>query len=147
QGRHKLKFNEALKRVLDHLVTGLIENTRRQIQASGVKDVESVRRHPARLASFSAEVAGHNASLKRFLNARLYSHPILAEERDRSVAALDALFRFLLEHPDRMPKYYADLAQSAHRHRVVCDYIAGMTDHYLLRQCHELLGTSATRTQ
>jgi dGTPase len=145
QGRHKLKFNEALKRVLNHLVSNLIENTRRQVEASGVENVEDVRRHPLRLAGFSAEVAGHNSSLKQFLNARLYSHAMLAEERDHSVAALDALFRFLLERPDRMPRYYADLAQSAPRHRVVCDYIAGMTDHYLLRQCHDLLGASEGR--
>ena len=41
-----------------------------------------------------------------------------------------------------MPKHYADLAQREPRHRVVCDYIAGMTDHFLLRQCHELLGAA-----
>jgi dGTPase len=146
QGQHKLKFNEALKRVLDHLVTGLIENTRCQIEASGVENVEDVRRHPVCLVGFSAEIAAQNASLKRWLNARLYSHPILAEERSRSVAALDALFRFLWEHPGRMPAYYADLAQSAPRHRVVCDYIAGMTDPYLLRQCRELLGALAGGT-
>lgn len=139
QGRHKLKFNEALKRVLDHLVTGLIDHTRRQIASSGVETVEDVRRHPARLAGLSAEIAEQNAALKRFLNTQLYSHPTLAEERDRSVASLDALFRFLLGHPDRMPAYYAELARSTPPHRVVCDYIAGMTDHYLLRQCRDLL--------
>ena len=43
-----------------------------------------------------------------------------------------------------MPKSYADLADRTDpRHRVVCDYIAGMTDHYLLRQCHDLLGIKA----
>jgi dGTPase len=145
-GRHKLKFNEALKRVLDHLATSLIENTRRQIEASGVETVEDIRRQPVRLAGMSQVVARENATLKRFLTARLYSHPSLAEERDRSVASLDALFRYLLEHTDRMPAYYAELARTTPRHRVVCDYIAGMTDHFLLRQCRELLGASAAGT-
>lgn len=72
--------------------------------------------------------------------SRVYSDPAIAGERSHSVAQLDALFSFFLAHPDRMPKYYADLALSSPRHRVVCDYIAGMTDHFLLRQCHELLG-------
>ncbi len=105
------------------------------MEASGVKNVEDVRRHANRLAGFSAGVARQNAGLKQFLNARVYSHPAISEERDRSVLALDALFRFFLDHPDRMPKHYAELAQSEPRHRVVCDYIAGMTDHFLLRQC------------
>ena len=92
----------------------------------------------------AAAAAGEDASLKRFLNSRVYSHPAIAEERGRSVAALDALFHFFLDHPESMPKHYADLAQSEPRHRIVCDYIAGMTDHFLLRQCHELLGAPAT---
>jgi dGTPase len=142
-GLHKLKFNEALKRVLDRLATDLIEQTRREADASGVKSVDDFRRLPKRLASFSREVAEQNGQLKRYLFSRLYSQPAIAEDRDRSVAALDALFQFFLEHPERMPKYYAELAKEEPPHRVVCDYIAGMTDHFLLRQCHELLGTPA----
>ena len=140
QGRHKLKFNEALKRVLDQLATNLIENTRRAAEASGVENVQDIRGHAQRLAGFSAGAAEHSASLKRFLYSHLYSHPAIAEDRERSVAALDALFVSFLEHPDRMPPFYAEQAQREPRHRVVCDYIAGMTDHFLLRQCHELLG-------
>ncbi|MBZ5694535.1 MAG: deoxyguanosinetriphosphate triphosphohydrolase [Acidobacteriia bacterium] len=143
RGLRKLKFNEALKRVLNHLATDLIENTRRQVEASGVETVEDVRRQEKRLAGFSSEAAGQNADLKRFLTSRVYSHPAIVEDRDRSVGALDALFRFFVEHPDRMPKQHARLAQSEPPHRVVCDYIAGMTDHFLLRQCHDLFGGPA----
>jgi dGTPase len=145
QGRHKLKFNEALKRVLDLLATDLVEQTRRAAEASAVETVEDVRRQP-RLAGFSAPVAEQNAALKRFLNARLYSQAAIAEDRERSVALLDELFRFFFAHLDRMPEYYAELAAREPRHRVVCDYIAGMTDHFLLRLCRELLPASASRT-
>jgi len=145
QGRHKLKFNEALKHVLDLLATDLVEQTRRAAEASGVETVEDVRRQP-RLARFSAPVAEQNATLKRFLNARLYSQAAIAEDRERSVAQLDELFRFFFAHPDRMPEYYAGLAARQPRHRVVCDYIAGMTDHFLLRLCRELLPAPAART-
>jgi dGTPase len=144
-GLRKLKFNEALKQIFDRLATDLIDNTRRQVGASGVQNVEDVRRHPNRLAAFSSEVARQNAGLKQFLNARVYSDPAISEERDRSVAALDALFLFFLDHPDRMPRHYSELAQNEPRHRVVCDYIAGMTDHFLLRQCRELLGDPVSR--
>jgi dGTPase len=146
EGLRKLKFNEALKRVLDRLATDLIENTRRQVQESGVESVEDVRARKKRLAGFSAGVAAENASLKRFLMSRVYSDPAIAEERERSVAALDALFCFFLEHPERMPAHYAELARCEPRHRIVCDYIAGMTDHFLLRQCHQMLGPPAQKT-
>jgi dGTPase len=145
-GRRKLKFNEALKHVLDLLATDLIENTSRTIGPSGVKTVEDVRCQPNRLAEFSPEVAKQNASLKSFLLANLYSQPTIAEDRDRSVAALEALFRFFLEHPERMPPQYAEAAGREPRHRVICDYIAGMTDHFLLRQVHEVLGVPAAHS-
>jgi dGTPase len=145
-GKQKLKFNEALKQVLDLLATDLIETTRSRTEDSGVQTVEDIRRQAHRLAGFSPAVAKLNGDLKRFLFARLYSQPAIVEDRDRSVAALDALFSFYLEHPDRMPPQHAELALRQPRHRVVCDYIAGMTDHFLLRQCRDLLGLPAEPT-
>jgi dGTPase len=141
--KEKLKFNEALKQVLDRLATDLIENTRRQIEQARVFSVEDVRRQPRRLVAFSPEIAQQNGALKRFLFARLYSDAAIAEDRDRSVAALDSLFSFFLEHPERMPGQYAEQARREPVYRIVCDYIAGMTDHFLLRQRRELLGTNA----
>jgi dGTPase len=146
QGLEKLKFNEAVKRVLDHLATGLIENTRSVVAASGVQSVDDVRHAPRRLAGFSASLAAENVVLKKFLLARLYDNPAIVGDRERSVEALAQLFDFYLEHPNAMPNAYAELAQRAPKHRVVCDYIAGMTDHFLLRQHAELLGTSSARS-
>jgi dGTPase len=142
----KLKFNEAAKRVLDHLATGLIENTRSVIAASGVQSVEDVRQAPRRLAGFSATLAAENASLKEFLVARLYSHPTIVSDREHSVEALGELFDLYMEHPERMPRAYGELARQNPRYRVVCDYIAGMTDHFLLRQHAELLGTASAKS-
>jgi dGTPase len=146
QGLQKLKFNEAAKRVLDHLATGLIENTRSVVASSGVQSVEDVRHEPRRLAGFAAPLAAENAVLKKFLLIRLYNEPAIVADRERSVEALAQLFDFYVEHPGAMPKSYAALTQRNSKYRVVCDYIAGMTDHYLLRQHKKLLGTSKVRT-
>lgn len=142
-GLEKLKFNEAIKRMLDHLATALIENTRAAAAASGAQSVEDVRRFPKRLAGFSPQVASESAALKKFLLARLYDHPAIVMDRQRSVAALGQLFDFYLDHPEAMPKSYTELAKIGPRYRVVCDYIAGMTDHFLLRQHRDLIGTSS----
>jgi dGTPase len=146
QALEKLKFNEAAKRVLDYLATGLIENTRSIVAASGVQSVEDVRHAPRRLAGFSASLIAENAALKKFLHARLYNNPAIVGDRERSVEALAQLFAYYVEHPAAMPKAYAELAQRAPKYRVVCDYIAGMTDHFLLRQHTELLGSSSARS-
>ncbi|MDE3110007.1 MAG: deoxyguanosinetriphosphate triphosphohydrolase [Acidobacteriota bacterium] len=142
-GRRQLKLNEALKRVLDYLATDLIENTRSKVEASGAKSVEDIRSQNARLAAFSPDAARAAERLKGFLNEHLYSNPAIAEERERSVEALDELFSLYLENPARMPASYAARAKREPVHRVACDYIAGMTDQFLLRQHGELIGASA----
>lgn len=144
-GATKLTFNEALKRVFNGFATDLIENTQRAIDRSGVRTVEDVRSQPSRLAGFSQAVAEQNTLLKRFLSAKIYSHEAIVEDRNRSVEALDALFQLFLDHPERMPEPYANQAEQTPRARVVCDYIAGMTDHFLLRQWRELLTPGAPR--
>jgi dGTPase len=145
--RTKLKFNEANKRALDRLVTDMIEHTRTQLAASGARSVEDVRQYSRRLASFSPEGTRHNIAWKKFLYAKLYDSAAVSEERDACVAALAELFRFYLDHPEKMPKFYFEQAQSRSAgapHQIVCDYIAGMTDHFLLRLHRELIGgTSA----
>ena len=143
QGQRKLKINEALKNILDHLATDLIESTKREVANNGVQTVDDIRRQKTRLARFSSEVAAQSASLKRFLSAHLYSNSAISEDRDRSVAKLDSLFQFFMENPDRMPRFYSALAKNEPRHRVVCDYIAGMTDRYVRRRCRDLLGTKS----
>jgi dGTPase len=142
-GRTKVKTGETIKHLLDHLATDLIEQTREQVARSGAKSTDDIRRVPQRLAGFSPPVAEINQELKRFLYRRLYDHPAIIEERDRSVDALEQLFRYYLTHTEALPEYYSALAEREPRHRVVCDYIAGMTDHFLLRQHGELVGMRA----
>jgi dGTPase len=143
QGVEKLKFNEAVKSILDLLATDLIENTRAEAAGSGANSVEQVRRFARRLAGFSPLVATGNAALKKFLLERLYNQPAIVVDRERSVEALGQLFEFYFDHPEAMPKSYGEAAQREPRHRVVSDYVAGMTDHYLLRQHRELLGANS----
>jgi dGTPase len=136
-GRRWMKFTEALRRALDSMVTDLIDNTRAAAAAAGVQSADDVRHAPVRMASFSPGMAAQVRQWKRFLTSRLYENPAVVEDRSRSVEALDRLFEFLLDHPETMPGYFADQARRLPRHRVVCDYIAGMTDSYLLRQYRE----------
>ncbi len=136
----KLKFNEALKRVLNFLATDLIETTRERVAQSGAMTTDDIRRAPQRLAGFSAAAAQGNLQLKRFLFTHIYDHPAITQERDRSVQCLAELFDYYLRSLSSMPAAYEELAQTETRHVVVCDYIAGMTDQFLLRQHREHLG-------
>jgi dGTPase len=134
------QFQECLRRVIDLLVTGLIEGTAQAAAGSGARDVDEVRRHPGRIAAFTPATGSANHSLKRFLHGHVYSSEALARERSRSTGMIGELFQFLLEEPERLPETYREQSRGESPHRVVCDYIAGMTDGFFYRTYQQLLG-------
>ncbi len=134
----KLKLNEALKSMLDDLAGDLIRNSLAVIKASGATTVEDVRRFPRRMIGFSPEIAALNKEVKSFLNRRLYQDPSLTPERERGGAMISELFHAYMRQPSLMPASYLNRSESQPLHRVVCDYIAGMTDSYLVRTVESL---------
>lgn len=125
----RLRFQELVRRLVDFLVSGLIEG----MAPIGAASVNDVRQAPQRLAAMTPEAARVNAVLKRFLMGRVYNSTELVAARSESAGEIVALFRFFLDHPDRMPPGYEATPRS------VCDYIAGMTDGYFRRIAREML--------
>jgi dGTPase len=137
----KLKFNEALKRVLNRFVTDLIENTRRKVKQAGVENLEAVRQFPERLAGFSPQVEQERRQAKGFLYESLYNSKPLEPEKRQAEKVVTEVFDYLVAHPEALPRSYRERYENEKAVRVVCDYIAGMTDHYVedLRKKLELI--------
>jgi dGTPase len=136
----KLKFNETLKRVLNLLVTDLIENTAASVRAAGIRHLDGVRRHPTRLVGFSPEVEGVRDQLRRFLCQRLYNSPELRPEKDAAERIVLDLFDYWTSSPQALPGSYQEKTRHEPLPRVVCDYIAGMTDNFIQQQHARLCG-------
>jgi dGTPase len=130
----KLKFNEALKRMIDLLVSDLISYTHDRIAAAGVQELEDVRRHPTRLAAFSPEIEEARRRTKSFLYDNLYFSPALSAEKEDAERVISELFAFFMDNAGSLPRNYQEKAEQAPLARVVCDYIAGMTDNFILEQ-------------
>jgi len=135
----KMIFNEALKRVLDTLVTDLILSTSERLKQGHIRSVAGVRSHGSRVVGFGPRVARESRRIKEFLYIRLYSHPKVRAERRRIVRNVEELFQFFVAHPRRLPRSYFEQSKREPVHRVVCDYLAGMTDHYLQEQHRRFL--------
>ena len=140
----KLQFNEALKRILDYLATDLMEYSLAQIERNGIASVQQVRDFPRRLVRSSPEVQREKATLRDYLLRRLYMNPAFLPEREQGTRVVQDLFQFYLDHPERLPQAYAEQARQGPPHRVICDYIAGMTDHFVQKLHRELLGEHST---
>ncbi|MEP6715015.1 MAG: dGTP triphosphohydrolase, partial [Terriglobia bacterium] len=128
------RFLEAVRRLVDSLVGGLIEGTFEAAQAAGASSVDAVRAWPTRIARFTNEAGTTSMQLKRLLHSRVYSSAVLEQDREESMARLRRLFEHLMRNPENLPE--DDLADEDRRTtlpRRVCDFIAGMTDRYFLR--------------
>jgi dGTPase len=130
----KLRFNEALKLVLNRFVGDLIVNTQSQIEQAQVRTLEDIRRHPERLAGFSAEVEAERKQAKNFLYENLYFSQALAGEKDDAERIVTDLFAFWMRDPKSLPRNYQEKAEEDSLPRVICDYIAGMTDNFIFEQ-------------
>jgi dGTPase len=132
----RVRMHEIVRGLINWLVSGLIEGT--VAAAKDLRDVEDVRRSAARVACFSTETAAGSQQLKEFLRRKVYQSERLAEDRQQSAHLIASLFEFFMEHPNRLPVNYLDESSGQPRHRAVCDYIAGMTDGFLLRTCEQM---------
>jgi dGTPase len=141
----KLKFNEALRRLLDSMVSDLIANTHSRIEGAGVKSVVEVRRHPERLAAFSPALEDERRGIKNFLYENLYYSSTLAPEKETAERLISELFEHWMENPKDLPASYQAKARREPLARVVCDYIAGMTDNYIFNQHARILNSSPAR--
>ena len=140
----KLTFNEALKRVLNRLVTDLIDTTTARVRQAGLSSADEVRAFPERLASFSPEVDIERQQAKAFLYENLYFSQNLLPEKHRAEEVVTALFEYWIDHPEALPRSYVDKIREEPVARVVCDYLAGMTDNFTLAQ-HQRLCQSGDR--
>ncbi len=136
----KLKFNETVKRILNRFVDDLITNTRKRTEAAGIETLEDIRSHGERLAAFSPPVDAERKQSKAFLYENLYYSPSLADEKDEAEEVVSELFAFWMEHPEALPRNYQQKTKEDSLPRVICDYIAGMTDHFIVEQYEKHCG-------
>ncbi len=136
----KLKFNEALKRILDRFVTGLIEGTSARVKRAEVHSVDDVRQHPERLVGFEDEVDRDRAACKKFLYANLYFSKALEPEKEEAERVIRELFGNWMRRPSDLPSAYREKSRVEPLPRVICDYLAGMTDHFILEQYDRFCG-------
>lgn len=135
---------EVIRRMIDKLVTDLIDNTSRQLDTLAPCSIEDIRAHETAIVAFSDAVNEQHVSLKQFLGKHLYRHDKVRKMTDQAKRMVEVLFERYMTEPREMPEEFgtratAGGANEADKARVVADYIAGMTDRFAIAE-HERLG-------
>jgi dGTPase len=129
----KVIVYEALRRLLNLFVTDLAGAVRANVDAQGATTLDEVRRAPERLAVLSPEMEAARAVTKQFLYANLYNSPGQEQVHAQAEKVVAELFDFLMAEPELMPEDHQAQIPTEGLVRTVADYIAGMTDSYIVQ--------------
>jgi len=127
-----------IRDIIDNEVHDLVATSAQAIADSGVQSSDDVRRQPTRLIRYSDELAQANRALRKFLYQNVYYHPRVAEVNRRASEMLRCVFAAYVLAPDTLGDAATRRIEKEGLHRTVCDYVAGMTDRYLMEEYHRI---------
>jgi dGTPase len=131
-----------IRTIIDMQIHNVVENSERLIAKAGVQSADDVRLCAKPLITYSPERRQLNLELRRYLYKNLYYNPVVHQPNRRAVKMLGKLFEFFLTHPKEIGESAQKRLNQIGLHRAVCDYLAGMTDRYVLLEYQRIFGQS-----
>ncbi|NOU00440.1 MAG: deoxyguanosinetriphosphate triphosphohydrolase [Gallionella sp.] len=125
-------IHETVRRMINTLVTDLIQQSERNLTAQKLTSIEDVRTAPAMIA-FSPEMNEQQRELKTFLRTQLYRHYKVMRMSTKAQRIISDLFGVFMADYRLLPEQF-QVQDEAVRSRAIADYIAGMTDRYAIRE-------------
>jgi dGTPase len=132
--RDKFVKYRAIGKIIDMQVIDALQETEKNIATNKIHSAEDVQNLVYKIASFSAEMIKKNLALKDFLMKNVYRHPHTVRMATKAEKFIKRLFFSYIETPQQLPTKYQDRIATDGLKRVICDYISGMTDRYLLEE-------------
>lgn len=129
-----------IRTIIDHQIRDVVETSEQLIQLAGVQSADDVRRHPKPLIQYSPQRRQLNRELRKYLYKNLYYNPVVHQPNLRAVKMLEQLFHYYLKNPKEIGDSSKRRVKKTGLHRAVCDYLAGMTDRYVMIECERILG-------
>ena len=141
----EVRIFHSVRNLIDFLVSDLATHSSKMIAEQGVQSADEARNSPVPLIGFSPEVANGMRELRDFLYANLYQHPIVEGRNAISRKIIEKLFRLYVVEPATFDESLSRRGTDLPIERIVCDYIAGMTDRYALEKYNEHFNLVAHR--
>jgi dGTPase len=121
-----------IRTLIDWQVSDLLENTRQRLRQERIHTIDDVRHFPQTLVEPGPEVRTLKAELEAFLHRRVYQHYRVQRMAAKGRRVVQMLFAEFCRAPQLLTDRYFRRIQAEGTERVVCDYLAGMTDRYAL---------------
>jgi dGTPase len=129
-----------IRTIIDLQIRDVVENSEKLIARAGVQSADEVRLQAKTLVQHSRKRHTLNLELRHYLYENLYYNPVVHQPNQRAVKLLERLFEYFLEHPGEIGQGARNRMGTTGFHRAVCDYIAGMTDRYVMLEYERIFG-------
>ncbi|MGD9764672.1 MAG: deoxyguanosinetriphosphate triphosphohydrolase [Candidatus Binatia bacterium] len=130
---------QAIRLIIDRLVTDLIEHVERRVAAEQIETVADVRAYGQPVVGFGPELEAQRLELKRFLMDNLYRHHRVIRVFEKAKRVMRELFDAYMSEPQQLPPHILERRQRGETlARIIADYIAGMTDRFALEEHRKL---------
>jgi dGTPase len=136
---HKLIIRD----IIDAEVHDVVATSAQAVVDAGVRSADEVRKQPAAVVRYSDRLREMNRALRKFLYANVYYHPQVVEVNRRACEMLKTVFDSYVADPSRLGETATKRLEQEGLHRTVCDYVAGMTDRYLMEEYARLTSDRA----
>lgn len=143
--KDKVKY-QTVRLIIDELVTNLLDETLKRIEKFGIRTVDDVRRAPEEIAAFSNESRKDFLEMKAYLFQNMYRHQRVTRVEAKASKVIQELFKLYENDPSILPANTLEKIKNKLEptRRIICDYIAGMTDRYAIEE-HEKLTNPSIR--
>lgn len=138
-----LNDKELMHLVISHLITILVkdvvtqtEDNLKKFQVKNLADLQILNN--ANVVSFSPEISEKNQELRKYLFKNFYFHTDIYRMNKRGQHIIRSLFTAFVSDPNLLPRDYQLFIDNSQKERVVCDYIAGMTDTYAKQELEQI---------
>ncbi len=138
--KHKRKYknkekglilNEIVRDIINEMVKDVVENTRRNIKDEKPKSIKDIYKAKIQLVEFSDKMKDFDQEIKFFLKENMYKHKVVSNKTKHGMKIVKTLFKKITKNPKKYIKnthFY-----KSGKERMVCDFIAGMTDRYAIK--------------
>jgi len=127
----ELVLNQIIRDIINEMVRDVIENTKKNIRQENPKNIRDIYKAKTQLVEFSDKMKDFEQEIKFFLNENMYKHKIVSNKTKHGMKIVKALFKKIIKNPKKFVKN--SYLYKFEKERMVCDFIAGMTDRYAIK--------------
>jgi dGTPase len=134
----ELARHQLIRRLIGLEVSDLVETTDQCLRENSIRSVEQLQQLPFNVIGFSEDMYRRNRQMKDFLYANMYRHHRVVRMAVKAERIISDLFNAYQSEPEMLPHHVQDLIETHGLERTICDYIAGMTDRFALKEYSKL---------